>query len=156
MTALGQLRRFVAPIARRLRLVVTRGVVTSVEDEAAQLRKLQVALLAGDVRSAIEHFETYGWTARPRLGAEVLAFALGASTDHTVIGAAPDRRYRPTDLADGEVVVYGYEGQTIRLKPGRVIEIEADTIKLTAGGSTIEMDAAGVRIDGTEIRLNEP
>jgi hypothetical protein len=47
-------------------------------------------------------------------------------------------------------------GEAITLTVGdNTIEITTTLIKLTGGGSTLEMDADGIRLNGAEIRLNE-
>lgn len=118
--------RFLAPYARRLGNLLARGVV-SVVNAAAKMQVLQVKLLAGEAKAGLEHFEPYGFTAHPHAGAEALAVFLDGDRSHGIVIVTPDRRYRLTGLAAGEVALYTDEGDKIVLKRGNVIEITAAT-----------------------------
>lgn len=120
------LGRFLAPYARRLGNLLARGVV-SVVNAAAKMQVLQVKLLAGEAKAGLEHFEPYGFTAHPHVGAEALAVFLDGDRSHGIVIVTPDRRYRLTGLAAGEVALYTDEGDKIVLKRGNVIEITAAT-----------------------------
>jgi phage baseplate assembly protein V len=93
------------PIARRVRLMVARGVVSLVT-ESAKMQGLQLSVLADEVQDDVERFQEYGFTSYPKAGAEALLLAVGANRDHLVAVAVDDRRTRPTDLAEGEVALY--------------------------------------------------
>lgn len=69
-----------------------------------------------DDRELIQH---YGYTSRPKAGAEVIFIRQGGQ--FIVIGS-DDRRYR-ISLAEGEVALYTDEGDKIHLKRNRIIEI---------------------------------
>lgn len=118
--------RFLAPYARRLGNLLARGVV-SVVNAAAKMQVLQVKLLAGEAKAGLEHFEPYGFTAHPHAGAEALAVFLDGDRSHGIVIVTPDRRYRLTGLAAGEVALYTDEGDKIVMKRGNVIEITAAT-----------------------------
>lgn len=66
-----------------------------------------------------EYFQHYGYTSRPKAGAEIIIIREGG---HFVAVASDDRRYR-ISLADGEVALYTDEGDKIHLKRNRIIEI---------------------------------
>lgn len=99
------LRRLLDGLVRRVRLILSRGVVSRV-DSSKRLQELQLDLLAGETRSRVEHFEPLGLTVAPEPGAEVVAGFLGGDRTHAIGLAVVDRRYRPTGLARGELVVY--------------------------------------------------
>ncbi len=88
-------------IVRRLRGLVTRGVLAGVTD-GAKMQSVQVTGASGEVDEA-EHWQRYGFTAAPHKGAEVLILNVGADASHPVVIAVDDRRYRVKGLADGEV-----------------------------------------------------
>lgn len=124
--------RLTAPIFRRLRQIVTRGIVRLV-DPAKLLQSLQVEAFAGETLDRVEHFEPYGFTSHPLTGAEVLLFSLSGRRSHNVAGIVTDRRYRKKNLAPGEVAFFTDEGDVIHFKRGRLIEITAGTkVKVTA------------------------
>jgi len=113
--------KMMAPWARRLRLLVTRGVVKSVDDSKG-LQALQISGLSGELLDAIQRLQQYGFTCHPHPGADTINLSVGASRSHTVVIAVDDRRYR-LQLAEGEVAMYDDQGQAIKLlRSGIVIE----------------------------------
>lgn len=112
-------------IQQRVRLMVGRAVLALVDD-TTKLQTLQVALLAGEVRDG-ERFQNYGFTSHPLPGAEAVVVFPGGNRDHPIIVAVDDRRHRKTGLSSGESAMYHHEGDYIKLKNGRIIEVVAGT-----------------------------
>ncbi len=87
---------------------------------------------ASSVHGALESrelFQHYGFTSRPKAGAEAIILRDG---NIFISVAEDDRRYRLA-VAEGEVALYSDEGDSIHFKRGRVIEISGGTkVKLTA------------------------
>lgn len=142
----------IARLASRVRLSIGRAVLRGVND-ARKLQAVQVEIRAGEVRDGAEHFQTYGLTSKPFVGAEGIALAVGGSTDHMVVICVDDRRYRVKGLADGEVCLYTDEdaaaGQhRIHFKRGNIIE-------MVAGASSIVMGPAGIVMTAPSIDFNE-
>ena len=109
--------------------------VVGAKNGARKLRTLQIELLDGDVRQPVEHFEPYGFTSEPLQDAEALAVSLGGDRDHTIALVVTDRRYRPVNLKDGEVVVFDDLGRKVFLsRDGIKVEGVASpvTVKTTA------------------------
>lgn len=111
---------------RKISNVLARGVVKLVKS-SLKTQQLQVSLLADETRSDIEHPQEYGFTSYPIEGAEAIAGFIGGNRDHGTILCVFDKRYRPTDLASGEVCIYDHLGTRITLKSGNKIEIIAST-----------------------------
>lgn len=117
-------------LATRLRLVVARAVLGLVND-ATKLQALQVTLQEGVVRDKVERFQNYGLTSVPLAGAEGVALSVGASTDHTVVIAVDDRRYRLKGLQAGEVALYDDVGHKVYLtRDGIVIDGAGQLVKM--------------------------
>lgn len=132
----------------RIANLVTRGIITA-KNAAAKLRTIQCELFGGDVREAVEDFEGYGFTAEPHVGAEVLVVSLAGDREHSIAFSHPDRRYRPTGLKDGEVVVYDDLGRQVCLKrSGIVIDGKADPITVQTGKSVTVTAGDAVAISG--------
>ena len=120
--------KLMAPLKRRLALMITRAVVDRVNDGQG-LQRLQLILLAGEVADDVERLQPLGLTAVPEAGAEALVVAVGGNRSHLLVIGCEDRRKRPKDLADGEVMLYGLSG-------GSKILLKADgTVEITPGAS---------------------
>lgn len=139
--------RAMAPLSRRLRLMVARAVITAISD-AGKIPTVQGKLLDGEIRNGIELLHQHGFFSRPRIKPEGLYFSVGGDRDHGVMVATADRGSNRPDLAAGETVVYTDEdtaadGHRIHFKNGRIIEIVAGESKivLTPDGITITAQA---------------
>jgi len=134
------LNKLLNPVRRKIRQLVTRGVVTLI-DSSTLMQSLQVELLSGEVLDKVEHFEGYGFTAHPNDGAEVLAVSLNGRRAHTIVIAAADRRFRLKNLAKGEVALYTDEGDVIHFKRGNHIVIDAAS-KVTVKAPNVDITAS--------------
>lgn len=121
-----ELFKALAPLARRIRLMAGRAILTLVDD-ATKMQGVQVKLLDGEVCNNVDRVQEYGFTSVPLPGAEGIYLALGGSRDNGVIVASDDRRYRPKNLQPGEVALYTHDGTMIVLKVGGIIEHTAAT-----------------------------
>lgn len=124
--SLRAVNRLLAPLARRMRLMVGRSFVHLIDD-ARNLQELQVEILNDDVADGAERFQEYGFTSHPKRGAEAIVLCVGGSRAHPVIVAVDDRRFRLKSLAEGEVALYTDEGDYVWFKRGRNIEVVAGT-----------------------------
>ena len=114
---------------------------------ASKMQTLQVRLLAGEVKDAIEHVEPYGFTANPHPGAEGVAVFFGGDRSHGVVLCLADRRFRLQGLESGEVALYTDEGDRLHFRRGRVLEVETMTLRVTAGAA-VEFDTPVIRATG--------
>ncbi|HWV10735.1 MAG TPA: phage baseplate assembly protein V [Pseudomonas sp.] len=133
------LSRLLSPLWRRLRLLVSRGVL-KMADDSATLQSVQVTLL-GESPAWAERFQQYGYTAVPHAGAEALVVAVGGARAHLVAVAVDDRRYRMASLKTGEVAIYDDLGQSVHLT--------RDGIVINGGGKPLAfVDCPLVTLDG--------
>lgn len=151
--ALSGWERLLAPLKRRVMLMVARAVVGLVNDAPA-MQELQISLFAGETRGAVERFQNYGFTSAPHPGAEAAVVFVGGNRDHGLIVAVDDRRYRITGLQNGEVAVYtdedqGADGCRVVLRRGNVIEIQAKTINIR-GEELVHISGKEVEIHADE------
>lgn len=128
------LNRWIAPLVRRVRLMVGRGVVRLVND-AAGLQRLQIDLLAGETIGNLERFQEYGFTSYPFAGAECAVGFVAGDRSHGLVLAVDDRRYR-IHLQQGEAAIYDDQGQIIKLARGG-IEMTAPMGTTHTGDMTI-------------------
>lgn len=140
--------RLMAPIARRVRLLARRAVVALIND-APKMQELQIAIYNDEVRDRVERWQDYGFTSHPHPGAEAIVLALGGNTDHGAVIKVDDRRYRKTDLTQGEVAIYDDQGQVITLKRGNLVEIETAGTVVVKAGTKMRVETPVFEVTGT-------
>ncbi len=122
-------KRMLEPLRQRVMLMVAKAIVKLVED-GGELQRLQVALLAGEVRNAATRIQNYGHSAYPFAGSLALVVFPGGNRDHPLVAALDDPRYRPRDLREGEVTLYDDLGQRVWLTRDGIV-IEAANLPVT-------------------------
>lgn len=126
------IRKFLAPLERRILASVRIGVAKLIFDDEG-LQQLQTTALKADVKGRINRYQNYGLTSVPLPGAQPLLLAVGGAGNHTVAVAIDDARYRPQSLQPGEVCLYTDEGDRVLFRRGRIIEVVAgDAVTVTA------------------------
>lgn len=115
-----QLSRALSPLARGLQNLFSRGVVSSV-NSALKMQTVQIKLLDGEGKDDVEHFEPYGYTSHPQVGAEQVTGFVEGDRSHGIVLVVADRRYRLTGLAAGEVAIYDDQGQKVHLTRNGIV-----------------------------------
>lgn len=138
------LRDMVRPLEGRIRLMLSRAIVSLVDD-ARQLQELQIEMLEGERQDGAEHFQPYGFAAVAHSGAEAMVGCVGGLRSHAIVLAVSDRRFRLKNLSAGEVALYDDLGNVVKL--GR------DRIEITATADIVVTAAGSVTIDSGDIRL---
>ena len=115
-----QLGRALAPLARGLQNLFSRGVVSAVNPNS-KMQTVQIQLLTGEGKDNVEHFEPYGYTAHPHVGAEQATGFVEGDRSHGIVLVVSDRRYRLTGLAAGEVAIYDDQGQKVHLTRNGIV-----------------------------------
>lgn len=148
LNMIRELEKLLASIRRRIALLLARGSV-HLSKSSAPHQRLQLELVPGEILDNVEHFEAYGLTANPLIGAEVIAASLAGDRTRAIVLVAADRRYRKKNLAAGEVALYTDEGDYILLKRGRIVEVVA--------GTKVQVTAPDVEvIASTKVTLTSP
>lgn len=132
-----------APIQRRVMLMIGRAVVRAVND-TPDIQELQVSLLTDELRGAIQYFQQFGHCGRPLPGAQAAVVFPGGDRSHGIAVAVDDGRYRP-HLSPGESCLYNSEGVVIKLLADKTVAI--------IGATRVDIDAdlhvTGDIYDGT-------
>lgn len=141
--------RLIAPFVRRIGNLLARGTVAAV-NAATKMQSLQMRLLAGEVKDAVEHFEPYGFTSNPKPGAEGVAVFLDGDRSHGIVLVVADRRYRLKSLASGEMAIHDDQGQKVHLTRGGIVIDGAALPIVIQNAPTVTVKAA------TKVRMETP
>ncbi|WP_304308060.1 phage baseplate assembly protein V [Pseudacidovorax intermedius] len=102
----------VGNILARLRGMAMR-VTLALVDDAPKMQVVQLKGLSNQDREGVERWQQYGFRSVPFAGAEGVAIALGASSDHLAVLVVDDRRFRFEKMDEGEVAVFDDQGQSM-------------------------------------------
>lgn len=142
--------RLVAPLARRVRVMVGRCVLEAVDDSRL-MQAVKVQVLEGMVRDEVEHFQAGGLTHRPAKGAEGIFLSVGGDSSHGVVILCSDRSQRPKDLEEGETKLYSVGGGFVHLKQDGSIDIAANE----AAALAARADRTDTRCENIEAKVEE-
>lgn len=147
--------KLIDPTRRRVFNMVRRGVLV-VSNSSKKLQSLQVTARKGELLSDLEHMEPYGFTHRPKKGAEAIILCPAGSSSHGLVIVCADRRYRLQGLQEGEIALYTDEGDTFHFKRGR--EVELTTRKFTVNASEkFEVNTPNVELNASaKVQANTP
>lgn len=116
--------QMVAPLARRVRLVASRGTITAVNDTDG-VQTCQVTLLSGERISDVQVVQMFGSSGHTLPGATCVVLCMGGSRSHPVVIALDHPAHRFRDLEPGEWVAYNAVGDFIRLKSDGTAHVKA-------------------------------
>ena len=139
------LKRLATKLQNKIYRVIGKALLVAL-DNSASVQKIQVSVLKNETASNLERSQEYGLDSYPKAGAQVVILAIGGNRDHAIALSISDRRYRPTDLAEGEVAIYSYRDadlsnkHRVHLKANGDMDIKCETANITA--------TTAVNIDG--------
>lgn len=149
MSSLDDIRRLVrialAPVARRTRTLIARGVLELIDD-GKKLQAVQVSTRADNLHDDVEHFQPHGFTSVPAVGAECIVVHVGGNSDHPVVIAVDDRRYRPKDLAEGEACMWTIaNGKRVHCKDDGMVLLGTDPANYVALANLVKDELDKIR-----------
>ena len=156
----GEDRRL-AQLIRRLDMMLVRGVLLGTSD-AAGIQTMQVGLLEGEVTDGVERFQTYGISAVPPPGGDVLVGCVQGNRDQPMVLAVNDRGSRPRGLNLGETCLYNDQDCFVRLTSdgdviitgARHVSIEAaETVTINAQQDVSITSPTRVVVNAQELRV---
>lgn len=144
-------RKLVAPVHRRVMMMIARGLVGLVDDTGSR-QLLQVKLLADEILNDVERFQEYGLSSSPPVGSELIfASVLGARAQGVVI-CVENRKFRLSGLAAGEIALHDDQGQKVHLKRAGIDVITPFDVNVQATG-TATVSGQKVVIQSGEVDL---
>ncbi len=137
--------KLMAPLQRRVRLMVARAIVELVDD-SRKMQTVQVSLQADTLRDEVEHFQPFGFSSVPAAGAEAIVLTVGGTSDHPVTIVVDDRRYRPTSLAEGESCLYTLaNGVRVLCKADGTVEIGTEPSEFAARADRVDAELEALK-----------
>jgi phage baseplate assembly protein V len=131
-----------ADAARRLMNMVSRAIVTAIDD-SPKMQVLQAEMLEGELADGIEHFQPYGLRARPFAEGEAIIVCPSGTRSHAIAIVVGDRRYRVA-LEEGEVALFDDQEQSVKLARDGIrlnttlkVFVDADEVNLNANKVTV-------------------
>ena len=98
--------RLLAPLRRRVMLMIGRAVVRLVDDTPRRQR-VQLEALSGELLDDVERWQQYGVTSHPPVGSEAVVLALGGMRQHAAAVVVEDAGARTHPAAQvGETRLY--------------------------------------------------
>lgn len=125
----------ILPLKLRIANLVRAGTVKRVND-GDKGQKISPQVLKGEEPGELQTIGMFGFDSNAPEGSECLVIRIGANADHAIVISTGNRTMRPK-TESGYSTQYDKDGQTIRLKSGGIIEIDAEAlgvINLTQGG----------------------
>lgn len=132
---------------KRVMSMVGRCIIMAVDD-SRKIQSVQVEVLADELHDEAERFQHYGFSTHPIPGAEGIIVRIGGTASHGVIIVVDDRRYRLTDLAQGEVALYDDLGQVIHLKRDGILIKSEMKVRVEAERVDVIADTVNLGGDG--------
>ncbi|MDR0966651.1 MAG: phage baseplate assembly protein [Myxococcales bacterium] len=145
---LDLLRRTLGPLSRRIRLIVSRGVLSHDADDSKAAQRVDLDLLADEQREGIYRVQQYGLTSRPPAGSEAVCLACGGVREHLVAIAVDDTSNRPTGLDVGEVALWMREhGLRVKCRNNGTVEIGTEPSDFVALASLVKAEHDAIKAD---------
>ncbi len=136
MITFDDFKRLTNTIQNKIFLLVGRAIVTYIKNSTdVHHQKVQLSVLKNETLSNVERIQEYGFETYPHINSEAVCLFLAGDKRHGLVIVIGDRRYRLTDLAEGEVAIYTSEdqnsdGHRIHLKSGQNIDIKGTSVTI--------------------------
>lgn len=138
--------------------MVVRGIVTSVNHAGFRYQQIEARGLASLAVPDMDHMQPGGFAHRPKITAstQVLMLEVGGASDHVVALCVADPLQRPTDMDEGESVMFSASHVAVRAKDSGDVTVETPAgvaINITAAGAISITGAGAVDIGGSTLAL---
>jgi phage gp45-like len=121
-----EIKRIVAPIARRVMLLAARCTVRRADDSTGRQR-INLSGYQDEVLDQLENIGQFGLASSPPPGAVAVVLFLAGNRDNGVVIGTDDARYRPKGLAPGESCLYGSSGAYVLIQADGSLVIKGAT-----------------------------
>ncbi len=118
MINMPNLQRLMRPVAQKLQLLLGRAILKAVAN-AGLTQRLRIKLYADEEFGDVERFQEYGMETYPETEAEAVAGFLNGNRHHGIVLVVHDRRYRPLNLGEGDMMLYTRQNDKNDSTPGK-------------------------------------
>lgn len=129
MNFISQLNRFIEPLRIKIRMIVSRTIVSLIDD-SKNMQLVQLNLMKDEIKDKVERVQNYGFTSHPKPNAQGVVLFVAGNRDQGLVIAVDDSRYRIKNLPEGGVAVYDHDGNFVKLTEDAGIEINAQNKKV--------------------------
>jgi len=140
------IKRLVAPLQRRIMLMIGRASIKSADNGTAQ-----VGVLEGEVRDKVDRMQEWGFSSVPEDDSDAVIVFVGGNRDSGVVIASGNRKQRP-DLKKGETAIWTKDvlikidkDKKIKITGAAEVEFKEGKFKIT--------DASSIELNGDSKRL---
>lgn len=147
---IATLNKLLDPLSRKVRLMITRCVLSAINDQSG-IQIVQIKTLASRTGDGAERFQNYAFTSVPLPGAEGILAAVMGNFDHGVVIAMDDRRYRVKGLQPGEAAMYTHKDKEAHKH--RIIFKNDGSIEVLAKNITVKATETA-RIEGDNVIIH--
>jgi phage gp45-like len=119
MIVLKDLKRYLAPLERKIYLLIGRAILAAVNNSEGT-QKVQITGMYNETMTDVERVQEYGFESYPFKDAEAIVAYLNGQQSRGLILKIGDRRYRLTDLVAGEVALYTDEDGSTESSSGEM------------------------------------
>lgn len=130
-------KKIVAPLSRRVTLIVSRCVLNLIDD-STPTQKAQVEFFTDEVFDDGEVWQHFGFSSHPPKGTEGVALFLGGERQSPLIVATENKDKRPLNLEEGETCVYSSSGDTFSLKNSNTAELKTKSFSIDTNTLSIQ------------------
>ena len=111
------IEKLVRPIKTRVLNMVAKAVIKLAGNGTAQ-----VEVNGGEVRDNLLRLQEYGFSSRPKPGADAVVVFIGGNRDHGLVVSSGDPRTAPT-LEEGEVAFWSADGVVVKIDKDKKVRI---------------------------------
>ena len=120
-------RQLLAPLARRVRMLATKALVSQADD-SLPLQMLQLTALAGERLSNVQRIQQFGSRGNPPAGSQALLICVGGSRSFPVVVAVENPGAAPAgSLPSGGYEIYDANGTYLRFNNDGTFYLKAAT-----------------------------
>lgn len=126
---INMLNKFIAPLKRKVQLMVGRCILTAV-DNSKDFQELQVEALADEVLDNVERFQNFGHVSYPPKQSQCIILSINGNREHSVAIAVDSKDHRLTGLSEGESALYDQNGNYVWLTSSGLNKIKLKKLKV--------------------------